>query len=191
MNNNEPLIKYYNKTSKTVYPTDKKKVNVTSVIIAAIVALFILPFIFCGALLLFVGCKELYDTSVSKKICTQLVHGTVIDYKEWESQDEDGTKSVSYAPVFVYEYNDKEYKYQGHSFTSLKNQDFEIGQDVDIYVSSDDASRVYIPSYNVQSESSVETVIFGGCFFFVSLIFGIVFLIKLLRSTKCRKQDNA
>lgn len=140
--------------------------------IPCIVIMFGLAFISMGAVFL-------YRSHVDKKKCTESVTATVIELKEHRSKDtEDGTVSVTYAPVFEYVYED--FVYSVVSSMSSNPPQFSVDQSVIIYVDPDDPMRIYVPG---DSSALVLFIVFLGIGISPVLV-GAIWLILLVRASR-------
>ena len=163
-------MKYYNKTSETGNTNDGM-----STIISTILIFLMIPCLLFGITFLHLGIRSYRDTSYAKKMCDLRVDGTVTEYDKSVNTD-DETESITYAPVFSYEYTHK-----GKYYSSSKS--FGIGQKVDIYISTDEPELVYIPEYTERDRGTAGLIILGSLFTLV-FVLGLVYQISYRKRLK-------
>lgn len=83
--------------------------------------------------------------SVSSMKCTEEVNAVVVENVKQEHSHtfEDEEKHDTYAPVFVYKYNEKEYRTKGHIYTYPP--EYEVGDEVVIKINPDDPEKLNDP----------------------------------------------
>lgn len=152
----------------------------------AVILIFFLPFLLISLLIMGIGAMTYLDMNKDKKVCTERVTGIVcaIDEDRRMTHDSDGdrTESVTYAPVFAYSYNGRDYKITGNAYSS--SPDYDEGAQVEIYVDPDDPERIYVPSYTEQKNTSLAFIFGGGIFFLFCLLILGVAIFQLFRSDK-------
>ena len=83
--------------------------------------------------------------SVSSMKCTEEVNAVVVENVKQEHSHtfEDEEKHDTYTPVFVYKYNEKEYRIKGHIYTYPP--EYEVGDEVVIKINPDDPEKLTDP----------------------------------------------
>ncbi|MBR6395286.1 MAG: DUF3592 domain-containing protein [Ruminococcus sp.] len=83
--------------------------------------------------------------SVSSMKCTEEVDAVVVENVKQEHSHtfEDEEKHDTYTPVFVYKYNEKEYRTKGHIYTY--SPEYEVGDEVVIKINPDDPEKINDP----------------------------------------------
>lgn len=83
--------------------------------------------------------------SVSSMKCTEEVNAVVVENIKQEHSHtfEDEEKHDTYTPVFVYKYNEKEYRTKGHIYTY--SPEYEVGDEVVIKINPDDPEKLNDP----------------------------------------------
>ena len=83
--------------------------------------------------------------SVSSMKCTEEVNAVVVENVKQEHSHtfEDEEKHDTYTPVFVYKYNEKEYRTKGHIYTCTP--EYEVGDEVVIKINPDDPEKLNDP----------------------------------------------
>ncbi len=83
--------------------------------------------------------------SVSSMKCTEEVNAVVVENVKQEHSHtfEDEEKHDTYTPVFVYKYNEKEYRTKGHIYTY--SPEYEVGDEVVIKINPDDPEKINDP----------------------------------------------
>lgn len=83
--------------------------------------------------------------SVSSMKCTEEVNAVVVENVKQEHSHtfEDEEKHDTYTPVFVYKYNEKEYRTKGHIYTYPP--EYEVGDEVGIKINPDDPEKLNDP----------------------------------------------
>lgn len=83
--------------------------------------------------------------SVSSMKCTEEVNAVVVENVKQEHSHtfEDEEKHDTYTPVFVYKYNEKEYRTKGHIYTY--SPEYEVGDEVVIKINPDDPEKLNDP----------------------------------------------
>lgn len=83
--------------------------------------------------------------SVSSMKCTEEVNAVVVENVKQEHSHtfEDEEKHDTYTPVFVYKYNEKEYRTKGHIYTYTP--EYEVGDEVVIKINPDDPEKLNDP----------------------------------------------
>lgn len=83
--------------------------------------------------------------SVSSMKCTEEVNAVVVENVKQEHSHtfEDEEKHDTYTPVFVYKYNEKEYRTKGHIYTYPP--EYEVGDEVVIKINPDDPEKLNDP----------------------------------------------
>ena len=168
-------MKYYNKTSETGNTNDGM-----SAIISTILIFLMIPCLLFGISFLHLGIRNYRDTSYAKEMGDLRVDGTVTEYDKSVRTD-DETESITYAPVFSYEYKDVSYTHKGKYYSSSKS--FGIGQKVDIYISTDEPELVYIPEYTERDRGTAGLIILGSLFTLV-FVLGLVYQISYRKRLK-------
>jgi hypothetical protein len=93
------------------------------------------------------------------------VQGTVIEYQQYESSDDDGGSTTMYTPVYEYMYNGQTYTHV--STLSSSGKSHEIGEAIDILVDPLNPTEILI---NTFWEKWLLSVVLG----FVGLVFTII-----------------
>jgi hypothetical protein len=93
------------------------------------------------------------------------VQGTVIEYQQYESSDDDGGSTTMYTPVYEYVYNGQTYTHVSTLSSSSKSH--EIGEAIDILVDPLNPTEILI---NTFWEKWLLSVVLG----FVGLVFTII-----------------
>lgn len=73
------------------------------------------------------------------------VTGTVINYNNYESRNDDGRHTTMYTPTYQYDFNGKTYTYI--SSTSSSSREYEINEKVNVLVDPDQPEEVLIDSF--------------------------------------------
>src|SRR5690349_10572265 len=83
----------------------------------------------------------------NNKFSQRAVHtkGKVIDFKNYESRNDNGGSTTMYAPVFEYEFNGK--TYQHTSSTSSSSPAYDIGETVDVLVDPQNPHDILIDTF--------------------------------------------
>lgn len=128
------------------------------------VRLFMIIFYLLPLLMIFFCCKAIFNIIKLKKKCTESVYAVVIDI------DKEAAKSQSYGfPVYGIDYNGERYIVRGN-FTSPSLQ-FEIEEQVEMYVDPNDPKKYYCPKETKpRLKSTLILLIFGIVFFLLSLL---------------------
>lgn len=132
-------------------------------------------FTLVGLIAAAVGIYLLAGRISDKKRCTESVPAVVIDLEKRVSRG--SRKSVTYAPVFEYEYAGKTYQYV--SPISSKPADYERGERVTMMIDPNDPNVAYVNDKTVTM------------FIVICLAFGVIFaavggigIVKTLSGTK-------
>ena len=118
-----------------------------------------MAFILGGLAFTFIGTLQVCSIIKSKKVCTELVEGFVLDFKSERADSSDPNSSLVYAPVFSYTYEGREYTYSGSSYSDKGK--LNRGQDVHVYVDPDDPYNIYVPEYTVEKKNAILFIIIG------------------------------
>lgn len=113
-----------------------------------------------GLIVLVVGIGLLAQRLSDKKRCTEQVPAVVVDLERRVSRG--SKKSVTYAPVFEYEYRGNTYQYV--SPISSKRPDYERGERVTLMIDPNDPNAAYV---------SDKTAMM---FIIICLGFGVIFV---------------
>lgn len=103
---------------------------------------FIITAVF-GLIFMTIGGIVLASRFLDKKRCTYETTG-IVSYLEERDSGERRNK-VSYAPVFSYEYEGKQYTYSAK--IASNPAPFKVGENVTVMVCPEDPTVVYIPEY--------------------------------------------
>jgi hypothetical protein len=71
--------------------------------------------------------------------------GKVIDYKNYQSSNDNGGSTTMYTPVFEYEFNGQ--SYQHTSSTSSSSPEYEIGEEVEVLVDPKRPAEILINTF--------------------------------------------
>jgi len=93
------------------------------------------------------------------------VQGTVTEYQQYESSDDDGGSTTMYTPVYQYEYNGQSYTHV--STLSSSGKSHELGEQIDILVDPLNPTEILI---NTFWEKWFLSVVLG----FVGLVFTVI-----------------
>ena len=93
----------------------RMKQSTANKIIFIIILIAVLPFLLVSMLFMGIGIMANHNMNKDKKVCTERVMGIVcaLDEDRRVDYDSDGdrTESVTYAPVFAYSYNGRDYRF--------------------------------------------------------------------------------
>lgn len=127
-------------------------------------------FIIVGAILILVAGLALLGSTADKRRCTEPVRAVVVDMVQ-RSSHRSGRRhhrtSITYAPVYEYEYGGRIYRYT--SKVSTYPPRYEVGQIADIKVDPTDPSRVY-DNNNATVFIIVIAAAIGGIFLLVGIL---------------------
>lgn len=138
-----------------------------------------LVFLTIGLIFAITGCLMYYFSNQRMKSCTEEVQSTVIDLRARYSDT-----SVTYAPVFSYEYGGQVYEHV--SSVSSNPPAFDRGQQVTIFVDPADPEKIYVPEDKSLRIISIVFTAIGSLF----ALIGLVVLIVLLRSGHRQSLDE-
>ncbi len=131
-------------------------------------------FMIFGLTFFIIGICVLIQPKLKAKRCTESVTAEVVENIKVRSHynNNHSTNSVTYRPVFEFEYDGQHYNIQSN--TSSNPPAFEVGENVDLKINPDDPTDFYAPS---DSTFTLVGLIFVG----IGLIFTIVgLLIKVV-----------
>lgn len=134
--------------------------------------------IIVAAVFLIAGCYIIADNNRDKRECTELTRGTVVEFTEWVHHDDDGER-VTYAPVFSYSYNGKEYRYKGTDYST--GSGLYEGQELDVYVDPSDPAHIYVPEYRTVKKTGISFVVMGSLLIALMIVLIIVERRKISR----------
>ena len=170
----------------------RMKQSTANKIIFIIILIAVLPFLLVSMLFMGIGLMANHDMNKDKKVCTERVMGIVcaLDEDRRVDYDSDGdrTESVTYAPVFAYSYNGRDYKITGSTYSS--SPDYNEGVQVEIYVDPNDPKRIYVPSYSEQKNVHLAFIIGGGAFSLCFLLVLGISIFKLFKSKKAQTSEG-
>lgn len=143
--------------------------------------LLIIPaiFAFVGLCFLAFGIVMTIIPKNQEKKCTEEVTAVVVDMDEIKSTHRTKKRhytTTTYAPVYRYEYNGKEYTKKSN--VSSSNPKFTEGDKVKIMLDPNDPTKFYVPDDNTMSILSTIFLSIGGVFVLVSIIVTVLILKK-------------
>ena len=111
--------------------------------------------------------------------CTEVVNATVIDFAESTSTDDDGDETITYTPVFSYEYNNKEYESHMNTYSSDADDKFEYNKDYTIRINPSNPEEIYV------EEMAAVAKLLGTIFKIIGwVLLGIMVLALLTKLVK-------
>ena len=119
----------------------------------------IISIVFFAAIFLSVGIIISASDKKRKKICTEQVSATVIENKKVSSGYR-GHHSVSYTPVFRYEYKMKEYIAQ--TAFSSNPPAFSEGETMEIFIDPSSPQKIYVPQMKTNLILEIIFTLIGG-----------------------------
>lgn len=125
------------------------------------------------ALFFFVGFGIRTYNIHQSKICTEPVHAVVIELERHTSHSRRHGHSTTYAPVFAFEYQGKDYEVV--SRMSSNPPEYREDEEVDIFINPSDPYDIYIPD-------SISLKLFYWLFMAVGGIPSVIMYIKAIKS---------
>ncbi|MBR6580822.1 MAG: DUF3592 domain-containing protein [Ruminococcus sp.] len=155
---------------------------ITALLLVFILGSFtIVPMICAG-----IGAFYLSETKKDKEMCTISVtavveeNATVINTRR-STHSHSSTSSRSYAPVYKFEYNGKKYLVQSSS--SSKPAKYDVGDEVEIMINSDNPTQIYEPDNTAGEKFAFIITIVGAV---GSVIMVIIFISVVLGLRKAK-----
>ncbi len=145
------------------YDTDKETRDGKKSIIL-VLSIFIIFGLFFG----FVGIFISNSDEGTKETCTDEVIATVIDLKVSRNDD----RTITYTPIFEYEYDGYTYRESTKTYSSTFDKTFEKGTTWTIFVNPEKPSLIYCDE--IGETSKVISIIFECFGFGMALIFLIL-----------------
>ncbi len=146
-----------------------------------VINIFVLPFIITGIVFLIVGTTQYFKVREKEGVCTELVKGimTYENVNEEEMRDQynnviGNSKSYSGPRVVKYTYNGREYIYRSGYFEETDN--FELNEEVDVYIDPVKPKNSYVPSDNGRNTEGWLTLIIVGAIASVISISVLLFI---------------
>ena len=134
-----------------------------------------------GIVFMFLGCIEMIVGGIffsvyldKEERCTQLVDAVVMDLATKGDYDDD---DMSYAPVFLYEYENALYSSQHEIYTNPCS--YEIGDDVELLIDPNEPEDFII-------KGSIWMQLIGGIFLGLGVVFLIISLLLIARAKKTK-----
>ena len=126
------------------------------------------------------------------KLCTESVTATVTENIKSEHIERYNNRKLkrtiyTYAPVYSYAYNGREYSVE--SSNSTKPAKYDVGDTAVIMVNPDNPAEIYEPEFKKLEVTSIIYIIVGVCIF-LACIADIICLIRVNKRLKILKTDK-
>lgn len=129
-----------------------------------------------GLIFFIIGICVLIQPKLKAKRCTESVTAEVIENikvrSHYNNDNNHGTHSVTYRPVFEFEHNGQHYNIKSN--TSSNPPVFEVGEKVELKINPNDPTDFYAPS---DSTFTLVGLIFVG----IGLIFTIIGIFMIIK----------
>lgn len=129
-----------------------------------------------GLIFFIIGICVLIQPKLKAKRCTESVTAEVIENikvrSHYNNDNNHGTHSVTYRPVFEFEHNGQHYNIKSN--TSSNPPVFEVGEKVELKINPNDPTDFYAPSDHTFT-------LVGLIFFGIGLIFTIIGIFMIIK----------
>ena len=145
---------------------------------------FTIAFLSIGLITLSIGGDD--------ELCTESVTATVTENIKSEHIERYNNRKLkrtiyTYAPVYSYAYNGREYSVE--SSNSTKPAKYDVGDTAVIMVNPDNPAEIYEPEFKKLEVTSIIYIIVGVCIF-LACIADIICLIRVNKRLKILKTDK-
>ena len=142
---------------------------------AAVIVLVVMLFV--GGVFAGIGFVIRSGINKAKEVCTVEVSAKVIDMKRGSGDD-------TSTPVYRYEYNGQQYTYSSSIYTNMPK--YHTGDEVDIMISPDDPSVVYVPGDTNTRMFSLVFIVIGS----VMIVMGVVVFAVIAAAAKKNRSEE-